>query len=139
DELTEKHYFQKSGEHRTCRQIVTEDGVDVFRALESDVLAEVLHRPAGVVALGGGTPIPNQNRSLIRAHIPVHITAPKDVVFARVTAAGWPAILSGDPVAVFDAMWQKRNPVYCDLAVATVQNDGSVDEAVKKIIAQVSP
>lgn len=139
DELTEKHYFNKAGQRRTCRQIVTEDGVDVFRALESETLEDVLKHPAGVVALGGGTPIPDQNRTLIRAHIPVHITAPKDVVFARVMASGWPAILSGDPATVFDTMWHKRNPIYCDLAVATVQNDGSVDEAVKNIIAQVSP
>lgn len=139
DELTEQFYFQKVGQHRTCRQIVAEDGVDYFRALESEVLAETLQKPAGVIALGGGTPLLEQNRPLICSQIPVHITAPKDVVFARVMAAGWPAILTGDPKVEFDAMWQKRDPVYCDLAKVTVQNDGSVDDAVQKIVSQVTP
>lgn len=139
DELTEKQYFLKIGERRSCRKIVADEGVDFFRALESEVLVDVLQQPAGVVALGGGTPMPEQNRPLISNQIPVHITAPKDVVFSRVMAGGWPEILTGDPRVVFEDLWQKRNPVYCDLAQVTVQNDGSVNDAVQKIASQVTP
>lgn len=127
DELTELKYLQQTGDRKSCRQIVADEGEDVFRTLESAALAMVIQQPAGVIALGGGTPMRDQNRLLIRNQVPVHITAPQDVVRERVTAAGWPQ------AGRFGELWKEREPVYQQLAQFTVENTGSIDDTVARL------
>ncbi len=131
DEWTESHYLRKTGQHKTCRQIVRDVGEDAFRSLESEALAEVLLMPSGIVALGGGTPTLDQNRPLIRNHFSVHITAPMDVVRARAAASGWPQ------AACFDEIWQQRDPVYRRLAQLTVENSGSIEETTMTLVPHI--
>lgn len=131
DELTEGQYFQKTGLHKTCRQIVADEGEGFFSTIESAALSEALKQPAGVIALGGGTPMPDQNRPLICSQVPVHITAPQELVRTRVTAAGWPM------AARFDEIWQIRDPVYRQLAQFTIENTGTIEDAVKLLVPVV--
>lgn len=127
DEMTELRCFQKTGQHRNCRQIVADEGEDIFRTLESETLTEVIQQPEGVIALGGGTPMRDQNRPLIRGQVSVHITAPQDVVRRRVMEAGWPEAHR------FDEIWQQRDPVYRQLAQFTVENTVSIDDTVARL------
>jgi shikimate kinase len=128
DAHTEGRYFQKTGRRRTCREIVADEGEDFFRILESGALVDVLKQQPGVVALGGGTPMSEQNRLLIRGQIPVHITAHQDTVRARVTTSGWPQ------TGRFEELWRQRDPVYRQLAQITVENTDTIENAVQRLV-----
>lgn len=128
DGLTENQYFQETGQHKNCRQIVASVGEDRFRHLESEALREALLMPTGVIALGGGTPMPNQNRPLIRSQVSVHITAPQDTVRARVMTSGWPQAQR------FDELWKERDLIYRELALFTIENTGTIENVVQRLV-----
>ncbi len=128
DALIEARHSVVSGKKATCREIVQTHGEEYFRTLETEALADVVTRPRGVVALGGGTPMRAVNQALIRSQFPIHITAPSDTVRSRVVAAGWPQ--SGN----FDRLWHERLPVYHILAAATVDNSDGLDATVATIL-----
>lgn len=131
DTIIESMYADQAHKSLTCRQIVAAHGEDYFRKLETEALERTLQQPGGVLALGGGAVMRDANRSLIRLHIPVHITAPRDIVRDRVTKACWPQLKH------FDEIWEARDPVYRDLAQVTVENANSVEETVAKIMGQL--
>lgn len=131
DDAIESLYHERSSQKMTCRQIVASQGEGYFRALETDALAQTLKQPVGVLSLGGGAVMADANRSLIRGHIPVHITAPQETVRERVTAAGWPQ------AARFNEIWYERNPVYRKLAQITVENTETIAGAVSKIMERL--
>lgn len=128
DALTEARYFAVTAKAATCREIFQAHGEEYFRTTEFEALSEVLKRPRGVVALGGGTPMSEVNQALIHTQFPIHVTAPSATVQARVVAAGWPQ------AADFDRLWHERLPVYHILAKATVDNTGTSDDIVDKIL-----
>lgn len=131
DAVIETLYRGRTGDSQTCREIVAAHGEDYFRALETKALQETLQKTAGVIALGGGAVMKDANRSLICAQIPVHITAPQDIVRARVTAAAWPQAVR------FDEIWHEREPVYRQLAQFTVENNGSLDDVMTQLVEQL--
>jgi len=54
-------------EGKTIAQIIEGDGIDRFREIETEVLAEILEHPSkAVIALGGGAWIQERNRKLIK-------------------------------------------------------------------------
>lgn len=128
DAFTETHYSAVTGNAVACREIFQTHGEDYFRSVESEALSDVLKLPRGVVALGGGTPMNDVNQALIHSQFPIHVTAPSATVQARVVAAGWPQ------AADFDRLWHERLPVYHILAKATVDNTGTSDDIVDKIL-----
>lgn len=131
DAVIESLYCERSGQKATCRQIVAAEGEAFFRALETQALQQTLQQPAGVLSLGGGAVMADANRSLIQGHIPVHITAAHDIVRERLVAAGWPH------VARFDEIWRERDPVYRQLAEIAIENTGTIENAVAKIMEQL--
>jgi 3-dehydroquinate synthase len=53
---------------KSCRQVIEEEGMDRFRDLESSVLARLRPTPSWVVVdTGGGAPIRDANRALMRS------------------------------------------------------------------------
>lgn len=128
DEEIECTLEKGTGLELNCREIVSRLGEVFFRAMEGIVLKYTLDEDPAVVALGGGAVMAEENRALIRAHIPVHITAPQDVVRERVVAAGWPH------AARFDELWNERDPVYRELAQLTVENTGTIESTVNRLV-----
>lgn len=54
-------------EHRTIAEIIEQDGLERFRALETESLRRVLDSDARIIALGGGAWTIEENRRLIRS------------------------------------------------------------------------
>ncbi len=94
-----------------------------------------------VLALGGGTPMLEANRQLLKPHSIVHVSAPKSIVFERIIINGKPAFFPKDqePFTFFQELWQEREPVFQKIANITVQNSGSIDDAVKEILQAYQP
>jgi shikimate kinase len=139
DEIIQWHE-QKTGEKMTCRSMMKKYGDDYFRNLEHKVFGKMLatDRPK-VLAVGGGTPMMNANRNIMKQHTVIHIDVPKEIIFERIMINGKPAFFPDDrsPFQAFHELWEERDPVFKKIASVTVENTGSVQDAVKRILSRL--
>ena len=136
DEKICEHHQRQTGNKMTCREIMNRHGEKYFRTIEHEVLGEIIAIPEPLVlAVGGGTPMMEENFALLSQHLVVLIAAPKGIVFERIMINGKPAFFPKDREAfeTFQQLWGEREPVFKKLARMTVENTGSVEEAVAKI------
>jgi len=141
DEEVEKIYKKEHGVARNCRQIMLTIGQDAFRELEHKALKIALQNTSRcVISLGGGTPLLVNNKTLIKDHTVVQITAPKNIVFERIMINGKPAFFSDDehPLMSFNRTWDDRAMVYDALTSIKIDNSGSLDEAVRIIREKIN-
>jgi shikimate kinase len=141
DKVIEQNYRHQYGLDYTCREIYNHHGEAFFREQEHQSLTQLLQKSPAVIALGGGTPMAEQNQRLIKGHLIIHITASAEIVFQRIMAGGKPAFFPAqeDPQAYFQRLWRQRQKVYQALADITVDNTGAVTETLDKIIYFISP
>ena len=109
------------------------DGEEHFRALEFQVLKEVLQEDSAVISLGGGAPISAVAQDEIRK-------SDSTVIFLDVSlATAAPRVgfnrdrplLLGNPRAQWQALSDKRRPIYEELATHSIKvDDMNVDEIV---------
>ena len=117
----------------TVPEIFASAGEAGFRKLETETARAVLARPGSeVVASGGGFPTFEANRAAVRGAnaLAVHIDAPFETLWARVSCAG------GRPLAKkredTAALYERRAPVYrafCDASVETTAEGRPEDVA----------
>lgn len=136
DTVLEARYEQQQHQKRSTREIMQLHGEVFFRALEHEVLEDVLRVPEQtVISLGGGAAVQSQHSALLKDHTIVHVTAPKALVYERIMVNGRPAFF--DPhentYIAFERLWAQRRKVYEDLATITIENNGSVSEAASKL------
>jgi shikimate kinase len=143
DQQIEELYIQQENIKRTCDQIIQQHGDPFFRTLETQALRFVLTdqtiiNQCAIIALGGGTPIKEENQKLLQQHknIIIYITAPRAITFDRIMLTGRPAYFNPakDPLEEFNHIWDEREQVYQKLASFTLENAGQVAEIVDKII-----
>lgn len=135
DHQIEKNYHQQFSQSLSCREIFHQHGEIFFRDYETRALRQTVNLPAAIIALGGGTPLREENQQLIKPYWLVHITAAPAVVFKRLMTHGKPAFFPAeeDPTEFFQRLWAQRNLVYTQLAHFTVDNSHSVDQTVTRI------
>jgi shikimate kinase len=138
---------QRSG--RPVRQIFAEDGEPAFRALEHEVIADLLDGPALVLAVGGGAAEHPVTRALLaRGDDPADLAAggggprpPRSLATAQVVSleVGYDqamARVGGDPDRPLlsrpdlTATYQRRLPLYAGIATLTVATDGRRPETI---------
>ncbi len=106
---------------RSIPEIFAADGEPAFRALEHEVIADLLDGPDVVLALGGGAAEHEETRQML-ASVPV--------VFLRVSYAEAMARVAGDghrPMLArpdITEVFQRRQDVYTRAATVTVDVDG---------------
>ena len=120
---------QRAG--RAIPQIFAEDGEPAFRALEHQVIAELLDGPALVLALGGGAAEhPGTRDRLARAQV-VYLQVGYEQAMQRVGGdAGRPLLARPDLAATY----QRRLPRYAEIATLTVSTDGRHPESISEDI-----
>jgi shikimate kinase len=120
----------------SCREIVRLHGESYFRDLEKSVFAEILSEKPAVLSLGGGTVMDTDNQALLKGHGVIHITAPYELVFERIMSQGLPSFFpeNESPRTSFDRLWHERSVVYNQLASFSIDNDATIESAVKKIL-----
>jgi shikimate kinase len=134
---------QRAG--RPVRQIFAEDGEPAFRALEQQVIADLLDGPDLVLAVGGGAAEHPRTRALlarggdpprppregIAAAQVVYLEVGYDQAMARV--GGGDADPQTRPLLArpdLAATYQRRLPLYAEIATLTVGTDGRRPEAI---------
>lgn len=115
-------------------------GEDAFRALEAEVLREVVRESPAVVALGGGAPLNEAAWRILRsAGIAVRLHASVPELVRRLERSGGiegrPLLAGGDPAAKLTALLATRERWYAK-ADLTVHGDGlSVEETAGAVLA----
>lgn len=113
DEIIE----QRTG--ASVASIFSTSGEEAFRALESDVVAEVLSGDADVVALGGGALEDPATRAAVAACTVVHLDISFEEAMRRVGGDADRPLLAGDP----GALHARRRPLYQEVAHRTVSTE----------------
>ena len=116
---------------RPVRQIFAEEGEPAFRALEHQVIAELLDGPAVVLALGGGAAEhPGTRDKLVGAQV-FYLQVSYDQALRRVGADRGRPLLDRPDLA---ALYERRLGAYAGVATLTVPTDGRPPEAVTEDI-----
>jgi shikimate kinase len=126
-------------EGRTVRDIWLEQGEPVYRDLETAVLREALasEEPA-VVAAAGGVVLREANRRLLESArvCTVRLQADPDVLIERVGRQGHRPLLDDDPLGTLHRLAEEREPLYREVADATVDvGDRSAEEIAAEVLA----
>lgn len=111
---------------RTVSEIFDEEGETGFRALESQVLADVLAGPPAVVATGGGIVLEQENRRLLRERAKVvWLRATPSHLAERLqdTSEARP-LLDGDADFALHRMATEREALYAEVADLVVDVEG---------------
>jgi shikimate kinase len=123
---------QRTG--RQVRQIFAEDGEPAFRALEHEVIANLLDGPDAVVALGGGAP----EQPGVQAVLKEAVLKKAEVVYLQVGYQQAMQRVAGDqyrPLLArpgLDDLYRHRLDVYGAVASLTIATDGRHPEAISQ-------
>jgi len=128
DQLIEEAYFKQHGQRKTCREIYTECGSDVFRELERQVAMSLESADWRLVVCGGSTLLdPDSRRALRMNAILVYLKADAETIWSRLIGIGLPPWLTGT-----DGRERLENDIsYRDEALAPL-SDIVVDATGKK-------
>ncbi|NDR52711.1 3-dehydroquinate synthase [Actinomyces sp. 565] len=140
----------------TIPEIFAAEGEEGFRDRETRALREVLTGEAaahGVVALGGGAVLREENRRLLRGHQVIHLVASPATAAARVgdgagrplvgraglaadsdTAEAAPDGVHADVRARMETLHGERADLYRQVATLTVPTDGLTPEQVAALV-----
>lgn len=123
-------------EGKAITDIFVVDGEPYFRAVELETLKQVLKMSNVVISLGGGAPISEQAQQELRSSDSMVIFLDVSLATAapRVGFNRDRPLLLGNPRAQWQALSDKRRPIYEALAEMSIKvDDMSVDEIVSAI------
>ncbi len=115
----------------TCKEIYLKQGSDAFRALEHEAVCSLKRTEAAVIALGGGTPLYQNNlRELKELGELIYLKVGPEVLRGRFSRfAGYES---------FDAFYEERLPLYGAIAAHIVDldkmNETKVMERFKELM-----
>lgn len=116
-------------EGKSIPQIFKDSGEEYFRELERKTVESVCIRQGLVISTGGGAVLSERNAFFMKANgICYLIRRPVD----KLATDGRPLTPDIESARV---LYERRKPVYKSVADVIVDNDGDVDKAVEKIIA----
>ncbi|MCE3553373.1 shikimate kinase [Pseudonocardia sp. RS11V-5] len=119
----------------TIAEMFTSQGEEAFRAVEREVVAELLGTDCGVLALGGGSVLAESTRALLAAHRVVYLQVGlADGIRRTGMSTARPLLAGVNPRATFRALLEARAPLY--ESVATVQID-TVKRSANQVAAAV--
>ena len=126
-----------AAEGRPISDIFVTDGEPVFRAMERAAVAKALAEHRGILALGGGAPLAEATRELLRQHHVVHllVSMPQGVRRTGLNAAR-PLLAGVNPRATYKALLDARLPIYRSVAEIEIDTDALSVVEVSEHIAE---
>lgn len=120
----------EEAEGRSINTIFEESGEEHFRDLETALLLDLSGSdrfPKGVISLGGGMPVREENRALIRScGTVVYIRASAELLKERLRkrSAGRPMLKDSSIDERVDRLLSEREGIYMEIADHIVETDG---------------
>lgn len=131
---TDQIVSSKAG--KSVSDIFVEEGEQVFRAAEFEVLKEVLLLDEAVISLGGGAPISRDAQSALLASgsLIVFLDISLATAAPRIGFNRDRPLLLGNPRAQWQALSDARRPIYETLATLKIKvDDLNVEQIVQSI------
>lgn len=120
---------------KAIADIFVDDGEDAFRALETEALRRVLEESDGVVSLGGGVVLREENRELLAGRPVVWLEVTLAEAAKRVGLGTTRPLLMGNVRGRLVELMAQRTPVYASVSSIRVDTTGrSVEEVVADIV-----
>ncbi|MBO4207422.1 shikimate kinase [Micromonospora echinofusca] len=117
-------------------EIFVDEGEAHFRTLERAAVAAALASHPGVLALGGGAVLAEENRAALVGHTVVYLSVELTDAVKRVGLGAGRPLLAINPRATLKYLLDQRRPLYAEVATATVVTDGrEPDDVVAEIVA----
>ncbi len=126
---------------KTIARMFAEDGEPHFRALEAQVIAELLQRDKLVLAVGGGAILNPESRAAMRQAGPViWLQASPEALLQRIlgdatTADRRPSLTNQDQRTEVETVLKQRWPIYEASATHIVNTEGRTVETIVTEIA----
>ncbi len=120
----------EEAEGRSINKIFEESGEESFRDLETEFLRDLSRSdkfPKGVISLGGGMPVREENRALIKAcGTVVYIKASAGLLKDRLRkrSAGRPMLKDSSVDERVDRLLSEREDIYIETADHIIETDG---------------
>lgn len=116
---------------KTISELFTEDGEEVFRALEQAAIADALAEHPGVLALGGGAVLAEPTRERLRGHTVVLLGVGLSEGVRRTGMSVARPLLAGvNPRATYRTLLEARLPIYRAASTLEVGTDELTPEQV---------
>lgn len=114
-------------------ELFADRGEPAFRALEADLIAELIESPeAGVIATGGGAVLDPATRARLVGATVIWLRATPAVLVHRIAVDGTRPLLADDPRAALQRLAEEREPLYREVADVRVE----VDHVPRKLVAE---
>ncbi|MDD5757487.1 MAG: shikimate kinase [Desulfobulbaceae bacterium] len=131
---------------QSIAELVASQGWPYFRALEKELLVEIIGKNDQVVSTGGGA-ILHQDiwQQLKESSFVVWLTADHETIYRRLmgdsqTSSQRPALTEGNAYSEIVSVLQEREPLYRTGAHFTVDTGvRGIDEVVEAVLAEVRP
>ncbi|MFI7429095.1 shikimate kinase [Micromonospora sp. NPDC049836] len=121
-------------------EIFVDEGEEHFRTLERAAVAAALAAHPGVLALGGGAVLAEENRAALIGHTVVHLSVELPDAVKRIGLGAGRPLLALNPRATLKHLMEQRRPLYAEVATATVVTDGRTpQELAAEIAALLKP
>ncbi len=144
DAEIERRHAAQTGERLPFREIFKKHGGEYFRAAETAALRSLAESVGGepyVLSTGGGLPLAEENRELLRGMgAVVFLDVRDDVLLERIVSRGIPAFFPypDDPRRSLEEILAARRPVYSGLAAIRVECGAEPpDVNVEKILGEL--
>ncbi|MFJ6197618.1 shikimate kinase [Micromonospora sp. NPDC092111] len=116
-------------------EIFIDEGEAHFRTLERAAVAAALASHPGVLALGGGAVLAEENRAALVGHTVAHLSVELPDAVKRVGLGVGRPLLALNPRATLKHLMDQRRPLYAEVATATVVTDGRTPAEIAAEIA----
>ena len=141
-ELLDTDRAIEEAEGRSISSIFEEDGEETFRDMETELLEMITgeHQRNMVISLGGGLPLREENRKLLKeAGKVIYLKARPETVLERVKGDGSrPLLKSEDPLGRIKELQEKRRDIYDAAADIVIDTDDlTPEEIADKIIDEL--
>jgi shikimate kinase len=112
------------------------EGEAGFRAREHRMIAELVARENILLATGGGAVLSKENRELLRQHgLVIYLRAPIKSLLKRTQRdRSRPLLQVADPAAKLSALYEQRDPLYCEVAHLVVDTG---NQSVRALAGQI--
>ncbi len=129
-------------EGRTIKDIFAAYGEDAFRQMETELLSDIVkdHWRNMVISLGGGLPLREENRALLKeAGKVIYLKTSPESVYERIKGdTTRPLLACEDPMARIKELLDERSKIYESAADIVVSTDGRTPlEVTEEIIEKL--
>lgn len=126
-ELIDTDEWIENAQKRKISEIFAQDGEQLFRDLETQLLKELqMHKEMFVLSVGGGMPVRVQNRELLRAlGTVVYLKTSKEEILRRVAGDNSRPLLQGGSLEEkITLLMEQRETIYKETAHVVMTTDG---------------